>query len=384
MLTFSNSSMLMSLLFSNILLIILHCIFRNKKFMMDIGYKLLVSFIIITVLRFLFPFEIAYSTNINLPSTLSHIIICFKDPFINIGHYTLSIWHIFLIIWAVGSCIAMIRCLLSYRSFHRMILSLGTDITSEEPFESIMGKICQKYNKKNPFHIVKLYGITSPMITGIRNPYILIPEDFDVEVQDMYYILSHEAAHFFHHDLLLKFFSEFLCILYWWNPFVVLLKRQIATMLELRIDLQITNSSDPQDQINYLNCLINAAKAASFNPVSAESAISFCNTNESLLTQRFFIIMNGSQKKRNRRKQLLFSFFFVGLFFFSIFFIFEPYCISSEALEEGFLATPDNSYLIKNPNGTYDFYYNDIYQSTLSRVDDSLLGLPIYKREELQ
>ncbi|MDE6608212.1 MAG: hypothetical protein K2K54_10730, partial [Lachnospiraceae bacterium] len=170
----------------------------------------------------------------------------------------------------------------------------------------------------------------------------------------------------------------------WWNPFVVLLKRQIATMLELRIDLQIPNSSDPQDQINYLNCLINAAKAAVSNPVSAKSAISLCSTNESLLTQRFFIIMNSSQKKRNRRKQLLFSLLFVGLFFFSIFFIFEPFSIAAKDAEGTFYITPSTAYLIENPDGTYDFYYKNDFQSTLSHVDEALSNLPIYKMEELQ
>lgn len=82
MLTFSNSSMLMSLLFSNILLMILYLIFRNTEVMIDIGYKLLVLFIAVTALRFLFPFEFVYSTNINLPSTLSRIMIGFKNRFL--------------------------------------------------------------------------------------------------------------------------------------------------------------------------------------------------------------------------------------------------------------------------------------------------------------
>lgn len=382
MLTFSNSSMLMSVLFSNILLMVLYFIFRNTKLMMDIGYKLLVLFITITVLRLLFPFEIAYSTNIYFPQDLSNLIICFKTDFIRIGNHSLSIWHISLMIWAAGSAITMIRYLLRRHSFHAMILSLGTDISAEEPYHSLLDAVCQKHDKKNLFHIVKLYGITSPMITGIRRPYILIPEDFDADIQDMYYIFSHEAAHFFHHDLLLKLFSEFLCILYWWNPFVVLLKRQIATMLELRIDLQITNSPDPQERINYLNCLIRAARAEASVSTFAETAISFCNTNESLLTQRFSIIMNAPRKKADQRKQLLFSLFIIGLYIISIVFIFEPFFIPEDI--EGFWARPDNAYLIENPDGTYDFYCDNEYKSTLPRVDDSMADLTIYQYDAKQ
>lgn len=376
MLTFSNSSMLMSVLFSNILLIILYFIFQNTKFMLEIGHKLLAMLIAITALRFLFPFEIACSTNINLPGSLSYLMICFKKPFIYPGNYSLSVWHIFLLIWAIGSGIALIRYLFSYRSFLSMIKLTGTDISTEEPCQTQIKEICKAYKKKNHFHIVELNGIASPMITGIHKPYILIPKDFHVETQDMYYILSHEAAHFFHHDLLLKLCSEILCILYWWNPFVKILKQQITTMLELRVDLKITDSSDPQERIHYLNCLINTAKTAV--PSYKEPAVSFCNANTSLLSQRFSIIMNSPQKKISRKKQFWFSFLFIGLYFFSIFFIFEPFYIPPETEEGIFYATPDNSYLIKNPNGTYDFYHNDTYISTISRIDESLSHLPVY------
>ena len=154
------------------------------------------------------------------------------------------------------------------------------------------------------------------------------------------------------------------------------LKRQIDIMLELRIDLHITDSTDPQERVNYLECLLNAAKSG--ESASAVPAISFCNTSESLLTQRFSIIMDAPQKKTNRRKQILLSLLMAGLFLFSIFFIFEP--SGSIPPEEGVITlTPDDSYLVENPDGTYDIYHDDIYWSTISRIDESLLDLPVYK-----
>lgn len=382
MLTFSSSSVMMSILFSNILLIILYFIFRDSRIMMEIGCKLLALFIGITVLRFLFPFETPCSTNILIPEKLSDImILCLKDTLIDIGNYELSGFHILLIIWAVGSCIAMLRFLLACRSFRRRIKTQGMDISMEEPYRSLLEEICIKHHKKNRFHIIKLSGIASPMITGIRKPYILIPENFGMKEQDLYYILRHETAHFFHQDLLLRFFSELLGILYWWNPFMILLKRQITTMLELRIDLQITESPDPQERLNYLDCLLNAAKAGISAP--AIPAISLCSAGESLLTQRFSIIMNSQKKKTCRKKQVLLSLFMAGLYFFSIFFIFEP-SGSLPSEEEIFTVTPEDSYLVENPDGTYDFYHDKIYQSTISRIDETLLDLPVYKKGELQ
>lgn len=183
--------------------------------MIDIGYRLLALFLVITLLRFLLPFEINCSTNILLPETLSRIIIFLKTPNIVLGKFTLSVWHLFLIVWLVGSGIAFLRLLLSYHRFHQIVRQLGTDISIEEPYQSLLQQICQEHHKKCQFHIVKLPGISSPMVTGIHKPYILFPENLNAGSQDLYYILSHEASHIFHHDMIIKFLAQLLCVIYW-------------------------------------------------------------------------------------------------------------------------------------------------------------------------
>lgn len=373
--TFTNSSFLMSLLFSNVLLIQLCILFQNTKFMIDIGYRLLAVFLAITLLRFLFPFEIAFSTNILLPEILSRVIIFIKTPHIAFGRFSLSIWSTFLIIWLIGSAVTGIRLLRSYRHFNRMIQQLGTDISAEEPYESLLRQICQKRHKKNRFRIVKLPGIGSPMVTGFRNPYILLPEHTITDQQDLYYILSHEAAHIFHHDMVIKFLSQILCVIYWWNPFVKQLKKQISTMLELRVDFILTNSSDPQIRVNYLESLLRAAKMEQH---TTESAISFCNTNESLLKQRFSMIIRQSQKQ-SRWKQILLSVVFVGLYAFSIFFIFEPSYMSPENVDGSFVPTPENSYLMEMEDGIYHFYFEGDYIVDIDTISEDFADLPIYQ-----
>ena len=372
---FTNSSFLMCLLFSNILSILLCILFRNTRFMIDIGYRLLALFLIITLLRFLLPFEIACSTNILLPETLSRIIIFLKTPNIVLGKCTLSVWHLFLIVWLVGSGIAFLRLLLSYHRFYQIVRRLGTDISREEPYRSLLQQICQERHKRCRFHIVQLPGISSPMVTGISKPHILFPDNLNADRQDLYYIISHEVSHIFHHDMVVKLMAQFLCVIYWWNPFTGLLKKQISTMLELRIDLQLTASPDPQIRVNYLDCLLRAAKS---EQQAAEPAISFCNASESLLKQRFSMIISH-RKKKSRWKQISFSLLFVGLYAFSTFFIFEPHYMSPEEAEGTFVPTPENAYLVEKKDGTYDLYYKDSYMSNLHTIDEGFVELPVYQ-----
>ncbi|WP_092472491.1 M56 family metallopeptidase [Desulfotruncus arcticus] len=54
----------------------------------------------------------------------------------------------------------------------------------------------------------------------------------ELSEEEWYYILSHEVAHYYHGDLWIKIVTEFLHIIYWWNPFVCLLKNRYRKHLK--------------------------------------------------------------------------------------------------------------------------------------------------------
>ncbi len=66
MLYYSFSTVLMTILASNFLIILISLCFQNDKLMVTIGYKLLAVFAIFTLLRLLLPFEFPFSNNIIL------------------------------------------------------------------------------------------------------------------------------------------------------------------------------------------------------------------------------------------------------------------------------------------------------------------------------
>lgn len=381
MFNFSMSSLLMSILFSNLLLILLYGIFRNTKFMMDIGYQLLAVFLAATLIRFLLPFELPCSVIIRLNQKLSYFAVFIKKRRFSMGAFDFSIWHIFLLLWLIGCIIGILLLLRFSRRFNRNIRVLGTDITNQEPCQSALRQICAKQKQQNRFRVMEMPGLSSPLITGLFHPRILIPKDLILDSTEWYYILSHETAHYFHHDLWLKLLTQLLCIFYWWNPLLYALRRQVSTILELRIDRNITASTEPLERLRYMECLNRVAKQekAKVAPLS----ISFCTAGNALLLQRFQMIGNSDSHRRNRRKQILMSVIIIGLYLFSTLFIFEPDYTPPEVEKGSYELTTDNSYLIINPEGGYDFYLEGQFIGIFyDPLDEALRNLKIYRNKE--
>ena len=187
-----------------------------------------------------------------------------------------------------------------------------------------------------------------------KSPYILLPEKLSLDAEELYYVLCHEASHFFQHDLWLKLFSQILQAVFWWNPFSFLLKRQISLMLELRTDRYVSNDSLHREA--YAQTLLQMAKLQIHQDL--RPTISFCDVSGSALSQRILMLIRSPDKTRRRPVQLLFSFLIVGLYAFSLFFIFEPYSINKDDATGTLEISSETSYLIENPNGGYDLYYH--------------------------
>ena len=75
MIDFSISSVNMAILVSNLFIIFLVLIFRNRKVMFRLGLPLLVGFVILICVRMIFPVELLpISHNVYLPDLLTTIV----------------------------------------------------------------------------------------------------------------------------------------------------------------------------------------------------------------------------------------------------------------------------------------------------------------------
>lgn len=298
MLNYSFTTVLMAVLTSNFIIVLIALCFRHKNILLLVGYKLLIAFLFLAVVRFAFPFELPIARYIYLPNILSVLLTYIDYPFVRLFGISVSLWVIFECVWLVG----FIYRLYNYARRQFRILSqlarYSTDITKQEPYAALLAQICGR--RRNPFQVLRVYGISTPSIYGILKPRILIPFEMDLSGTDLYYSLCHEASHYYHGDLWLQCSVNILSILYWWNPACQLLKKQMGILLEMRVDDSLVKQN-PAIARAYLNTLVHIAEESIRLQTTPDCALpenlllSFAKETDGPLVQRFEMMCNAKK-----------------------------------------------------------------------------------------
>lgn len=381
MLNFGFSSVLISVLSCNLLIIFIAVIFRHPSVILRIGFRLLSVFLILTAVRFLFPFELPISTNLNFPEGISRFIVFLRNHRFTVYDRNFSIWNFMEMIWAIGFLVLLIRYLRNYYVLHKMIQECGHDVPSK--YYTLLKDICDGRKVGNHIRIIRVPFIQGPMVCRFRDYYILLPESLVLKEREMYFVLHHETSHIFHHDLRTKFLIQMVCMMYWWNPFCFFLKRQTNLLLESRVD-QTVALSDPETKADYMECLLKITEQIYQNQQLKNAiGISFSSRRRSLLYDRFHLLIKNDSTTAPRKSMYFLLVPVCMVYLFSFLYIFEGYYIPSETEQLSESPTSEDTYIIRNDDGTYDVYYNDIFLETT----DSLTYYPndckIYSSKEV-
>lgn len=377
---FSFSSVLMTILMSNLMLVIIAMCFRSDSLMTHIGYKLLAVFCIVTLIRLLFPLELPFTQTYALPRTLSYIVAVFRHPLGAFLGIKLSLWTLFCVIWFVGAVVFLIRFAREHKTIRQFTGLIGQDVTDEEPYASILRELCSEKQLRR-IRVVKMPGIKSPMIAGLRRPRILLPMDVDVSDEDTFYALKHEVYHYIHHDLWIKSAVKCLTIAYWWNPFTHWLNRQIDTLLEMRIDNAIMKKS-PEEAYNYMLSIYRLLTGGDYAPEEGNQSSSLCHVGGGSLYRRLRMIQHQG-KKKNYLISIGVFLLIVSMYIGSYLVILEANVYGSNVKGDQFATSKDNIYAIQNEDGSYDIYMTSgFFLETTDTLKSFPANITIYSSEE--
>src|SRR5690606_260638 len=109
-------------------------------------------------------------------------------------------------------------------------------------------------NGKVPLKICK--NISTPMLVGIFNPAILIP-NIDENDETLNMIFLHELNHYKRKDIIIKAFSVIVNIIHWFNPVVYILLNKIDTYCEYSIDERVVEEMEIEDRKYYGETILN-------------------------------------------------------------------------------------------------------------------------------
>lgn len=360
------------------LIIIVTFLLLNSKIVLKIGIFLAPSLLILIIIRFFLPFEFHFTQAVGT----GYIYPLFSFFRSEVGGTTVT--QLFLAIWFTVSMLLFVYFLLSYKKFFRMNYKMKR--CEESIAVNVLERLKNESGYKKDISIRVAPGLTSPMAVGIFDKNILIPDDPFSE-GELVHILAHELGHFRRNDILLKIIVKIICIIYWWNPFVYILKRQVVRIMEMQTDDLATEKYTELQLVDYMDCILmilkNAVNRKQTSQKYEDFSVFSVDTSTDLLAIRYAVLSNPEiykKKKNNSFYKLIPVVISVALFLFSYLIIFEPAIYPSASEEELIWPNAENSYFVRIDGGQYEFYYEGQYYGMVGEP----LGLeyiPIYNEK---
>lgn len=354
------------------MLFIAHVIWKMPYTRRDIQFILCCNCLL--MVRLVMPIEFPFTRTVCLHNVLPGIYRFLIYRF-ELFSYSISVMDLLLCLWIAGILLTGFLFVRRYRNFHK-ILDYMAPIKSSQ-VQSILEDIAKEHRYRVDFKVITMDGIVSPMITGLLHPKIILP-DIRFTDDELRYILNHETEHYYHHDLWLSAFSQFLSILYWWNPVCRYMQKSITASLELHNDMTTTAGLSAEKRFQYLECLYKVAKYGEDSQSSI--LLYFANLQKRMVKERFQLLTNDRPPKKGIFIHNLIHVGILLLILVSFTIVLEPMAPPKDA-PETFSKNFDTLYLVKNED-EFDLYVNGRYNVTIPHVLDDFKNLPIYNSKK--
>lgn len=116
----------------------------------------------------------------------------------------------------------------------------------------------------NALTVVSNNQLSGPILSGIFNPTLIIPESFHSQfsVRQQQLMINHELVHFHRGDNLYNLFALLFVAVFWFNPLTWVAYRAFRRSQELACDAVVLNQSTTEDQISYSKALVQCAECS--------------------------------------------------------------------------------------------------------------------------
>lgn len=240
-------SVWMTILWSSILILIFYFL-RKKLILLDVcsvsGVLILYIFCII---RLMIPIELPWTKELWGGELYNWVYEVVRYEVVS----GINIYQMFGLIWMAGALFFFIKLTIRYIKLKKMLDRIP--VRKDERAESVLTTVL-KDKEKRP-EIMKTSAIQIPCCVGVFHRRILIPAK-EYSDEELHYIILHEYTHLKNNDVLTKLLINSICAVYWWNPLVYLLRKDMQQSLEIRCDGQVSKKMDSISRSNYLAVML--------------------------------------------------------------------------------------------------------------------------------
>ena len=347
----SWTTLISSTLIGAVLLLIQNLVLRLIYRDVFVHSKLLILFNFLFILRMVIPFEFGYTFTIKSRYFLPIVRSFVTKPVFSLFNYEIIILYFLIGIWIVGSCCKMYQALRNYYALKKLTNLAKT----KGNLKNLTG------NRTYTFKVIT--GIESPAVVGIRNPVILLP-DYQFTDRELEFVFKHVLIHISNFDLFVKYFYEFVLVLYWWNPMMYFFREQMSQVIELQTDEKVVECLSKDEKIAYIKTLTKIRANQIEKMAQYNCAVSFCYASNRELLQRSKNILNKESQQIGLLKLL--STAVLSLYLITSI-TFEPYFINQAHRNDVFEISVSNSYLIQVDQAWFDLYVDGKKQIRVHR-----------------
>lgn len=338
--TVSPYSILSAIILFTIITLLVLLLSKKTLFIARHGVHIILLIITFTLLRLLLPLDLYWAKVINLNFILVPLEGILTQNLI--GTYTVKT-GLFLI-WAIGTIFFLCYFVFVFIK-DKVYLDKLTSMKN-----TVLTAVIAEHNYQNI--TVKVSScIDVPRVWGVFTAHIYLP-DLSLSAEEWSIILSHEIQHVKNHDTLIKCLMLVFVSVFWWNPVVYLLNRELDYILELRCDATLTYNYTQKECTTYLTVILKVLRQLKRNHSikkmhQLSSLVNYSSYSHT--KQRFEIV--SSRETPLYRTRLCWYFLIFFLFLTSYFFIFQPSVkpVSTYEMKSTcsfILITEDNKYLL--------------------------------------
>lgn len=365
---------IMAVLSNSIMIVIVFFLRKIPAFVNLFGVGLMAALYLFCLMRIFVPIELP---NLHIILEDETVLVRAFESFVQrdadgVAHPN-TLFFVVCAVWAVGTVLIGGWTLISQKRFTRYLMANGNYATDREKmlFSEVVGKSLR--SDKN-ITLKKTDVVNGTMVIGLIHKTVLIPDDTYTD-DELRLMFLHECFHIKNKDLWIKLLVQIYCCLFWWNPIAYLLKSDLDTTLELKCDLNATKGFSDLEKLAYVETLKNRSIAVSRRKtpfvVSAEFADSKKKTK--LLERVKAILANPHKKAVQVIMNSVAVLVILSIFVASYLFIWQPSYQPDEEMYElvdgGTIVDETNSYLVKQKDGNYLFYYSNYPPEVIPKED---------------
>lgn len=247
-------SFLSALLWSSLLIVALYLL-RHTRFKQHFGVLSMVLLYLFCAVRLFLPLEFPHTLIAADGVIYPHIYNLLTRERDMLANKPLVL--ILCAAWLLGFCELLFRYIRQYRKAIYSVKNYAEPW--DERTNALLEQVQWQTRRKITVQGYTALNIESAFGMGVLHKRIILP-DRDYTETELRYVLLHEYTHFLNHDTLVKLLVTLFCMIFWWNPVVYLLQKDLEQTLEIKCDLSVARTLDEQERAAYLRTILSLMK----------------------------------------------------------------------------------------------------------------------------